>query len=87
MVAYDRGFHPVKGKSGAVDYNKLVFAADYASGKNILGCGGGGLYYYFTKDIDLLVGPTFFNDQGINGKWKLSVQLDVNLPKLFGRKH
>jgi hypothetical protein len=38
-----------------------------------------GLYYYFTKNIDLLTGPVWFNDEGINGKWKWTVQLDINL--------
>ena len=85
MIAYDHGFIPVKDKDGNVDYNKLVFAADYASGKNALGGGGFGLYYYFTKDISLLTGPVWFNDKGINGKWKWSVQLDINTPKLFGK--
>jgi hypothetical protein len=85
MVAYDHGFAPKRGGNGAVEYNRLVFAADYASGKNFIGGGGCGFYYYFTKDISLLVGPTFFNDQGINGKWKISAQLDINLPQLFGR--
>jgi hypothetical protein len=85
MVAFDHGFMPVMDKDGKVDYNKLVFAADYASGKNALGGGGFGLYYYFTKDISLLTGPVWFNDKGINGKWKWSVQLDINTPKLFGK--
>jgi hypothetical protein len=86
MVAFDHGFGPVKDASGAVDYNRFVFAADYASGKNFIGGGGGGIYIFFKKNISLLVGPTFFNDQGINGKWKLSTQLDINLPKLFGKR-
>jgi hypothetical protein len=83
MVAFDHGFIPVKDKDGKVDYNKLVFAADYASGKNAIGGGGFGLYYFFTKDISLLTGPVWFNDQGINGKWKWSVQLDINTAKLW----
>ena len=82
MVAFDRGFIPAKDKDGN-EFTRLVFAADYASGKNILGGGGGGLYYFFTKDISLLSGPVWFNDEGLNGKWKWSVQLDINLPKLF----
>lgn len=85
MVAFDHGLVPIKDKSGAVDYDKLVFAIDYASGKNAIGGGGAGFYYYFNKDVSLLVGPTFFNDAGINGRWKVSVQLDINLPKLFGK--
>jgi hypothetical protein len=82
MVAFDRGFIPAKDKDGN-EFNRLVFAADYASGKNVLGGGGGGLYYFFTKDMSLLTGPVWFNDEGLNGKWKWTVQLDINLPKLF----
>jgi len=82
MVAFDHAFVPTKDKEGN-EFSRLVFAADFASGKNYIGGGGFGIYYYFTKDISLLTGPVFFNDQGINGKWKLSTQLDINLPKLF----
>jgi len=84
MVAFDRGFISVKDKEG-YEYNKLVFAADYASGNNAIGGGGFGLYYYFTKDISLLSGPVWFNDEGINGKWKWTIQLDINLP-ILGKK-
>lgn len=83
MVAYDHGFCHVKNG----DFNRFVFAVDYASGKNFIGGGGGGLYIYFAKEVSLLVGPTFFNDRGINGGWKWSTQLDINLPKIFGRRH
>lgn len=81
MVAFDRGFVPVKDKAGN-EYNKLVLAADYASGKNAIGGGGVGLYYYFTKDISLLTGPVWFNEQAINGKWKWTIQLDINVDLL-----
>jgi hypothetical protein len=69
MIAYDRTIVP----------DKLVFAADYASGKNAIGGGGAGLYYYFNKSVSLLGGPVRFNDKGINGKMKWTLQLDVNL--------
>lgn len=82
MTAFDHSFVPVKDKDGSVQYSKVVFAADYQSGKNALGAAGGGFYYYFTSDISLLVGPTFFNDKDLNGSWRLSTQLDINLPKL-----
>jgi hypothetical protein len=82
MVAYDRGFVPAKDKDGS-EFSRIVFAGDYASGKNVIGGGGAGLYYYFTKDISLLAGPVWFNDTGLNGKWKVTAQLDINLPKLF----
>lgn len=77
MAGYDKGFVPVSDSSG--EYNKIVFAADYASGNNALGGGGFGLYYYFTKTISLLTGPVFFNNQSINGKWKWTTQLDINI--------
>jgi len=83
MVAFDRGFVPVKDKVGN-EYNKIVFAADYASGKNAIGGGGAGIYYFFTKDISLLTGPVWFNEEAINGKWKWTIQLDINLP-IFGK--
>jgi hypothetical protein len=77
MVGYDYGFWSVKDKDGN-EYNKWVFAADYASGKNFIGGGGFGMYHYFTKDISLLTGPVWFNDHVINGQWKWTVQLDIN---------
>jgi hypothetical protein len=76
MAAFDRGFLPV-GEKGS-EFNRLVIAADYCSGKNMLGGGGVGLYYFFTKDISLLTGPVWFNDQVVNGKWKWTIQLDIN---------
>jgi hypothetical protein len=79
MIAFDRGFLQVKDKEGN-EFNRIVFAADYASGKNSIGGGGFGVYYYFTKDISLLTGPVWFNDSGINGRWKWTVQLDINVP-------
>jgi hypothetical protein len=87
MAAFDRGFHSAKGHGGA-EYKKLVVAADYASGKNIVGGGGAGLYYFFSEGISVLVGPVFFNDRGLNGKWKFTAQLDINLNvrKVFARK-
>jgi hypothetical protein len=79
MVGFDHGFLPTKDKAGN-EFNRMVLAADYASGKNVTGGGGVGLYYYITKDIDLLTGPVWFNDSGINGSWKWTVQLDINFP-------
>jgi len=77
MVAFDHGFMPVKDAAGN-EYSKWVFAADYASGKNAIGGGGAGMYYYFTKDISLLTGPVWFNEKAINGAWKWTTQLDIN---------
>lgn len=78
MVGFDHGFLPTRDAKGN-EYNKLVLAADYASGKNAIGGGGAGLYYYFTKDISLLTGPVWFNEEAINGKWKWTIQVDINL--------
>lgn len=77
MVAFDRSYIPVKDKEGN-EFNRIALAADYISGKNALGGGGAGLYWFFTKDICLLTGPVFFNEEAINGKWKWTVQLDIN---------
>lgn len=77
MVGYDYGFWKVKDKEGN-EYNKWVFAADYASGKNFIGGGGFGIAHFFNKDISLLTGPVWFNDHVINGQWKWTVQLDIN---------
>jgi len=83
IVGFDRGFMPVKDAEGNA-FNRLVFAADYASGNNALGGGAAGLYYYFTRNISLLTGPVWFNEEAINGKWKWSIQLDINVPS-FGK--
>ncbi len=77
MVAFDRGLMTVKDAAGN-EYSRFVFAADYASGKNYIGGGGFGLYIYFTKDIDVLTGPVWFNEKDINGAWKWTTQLDIN---------
>jgi hypothetical protein len=78
MVAFDHGFCSVKDAGGSSEYNKWVLAADYASGKNALGGGGFGMYYYFTQNISLLTGPVWFNEKAINGDWKWTTQLDIN---------
>ncbi len=79
MVAIDHSFFPTKDAAGN-EYNKVVLAADYASGKNYIGAGGVGVYYFFTKDIALLTGPVWFNEKALNGSWKWTTQLDINLP-------
>lgn len=77
MIGFDKAFGPVKDANG--EYNRYVFAADYASGKNAIGGGGAGLYIYYTPNISLLIGPVFFNDATINGGWKWTTQLDINI--------
>jgi len=83
-IAFDRGFRPVVDAAGE-RFHRFVLAADYASGENALGGAALGLYTYFTQDIALAVAPVWFHDEGVNGEWKVTVQLDVNLPSLAGR--
>jgi hypothetical protein len=78
MVAFTRPFCPAKDCNDK-EYFKWVLAADYASGKNTIGGGGVGMYYYFTPEISILTGPVWFNDQTLNGKWKWSVQVDISV--------
>ena len=68
MIAYDRWLIP----------GKWLLAADWASGKNAIGGGGAGVYYFFTKDVSVLAGPVWFNDRGINGTVKWTTQIDIN---------
>jgi hypothetical protein len=77
MVSYQLPFCPAKYFED-VDYFKWVLCADYASGKNTIGGGGVGLYYYFTPKISILTGPVWFNSAKINGRWKWSVQIDIS---------
>jgi len=59
--------------------DKLMILADYASGDNAIGGGGVGVGYYFTPDVAILTGPVWFNDKDLNGEWKWTVQVDVNV--------
>jgi hypothetical protein len=81
VAAADFGFYNVGGEKDG--YNKFVIGADYMSGKSVLGGYGVALNYYFSKDASILVGPTFFNNKDLNGKWKLTVQFDGNI-NIFG---
>ncbi len=73
MVAVDRTFNVGK------DWmDSLTFAADYAAGKNMIGGGGFGTYLNWTKNISLLIGPTWFNDAGLMGAWKWTTQVYIN---------
>ena len=74
-------------KVGLTGLQKLNLAADVQTGKNILGAGGFGLYFYFNDYVDLLVGPVFFTDKalqpgGLSHIW--TTQLDVDIP--LGKK-
>lgn len=60
---------------------KIIPAADFQSGKNMLGAVGGGLYFYFTDAIDLLVGPVFFLEPKLQpgqSDWLFTAQIDVD---------
>ena len=70
---------------------KIVAVADVQTGKNAMGAGGFGLYFYFTDTIDLLTGPVFFFDGDLQpGKssflWTVQLDIDVTLfaPKAAG---
>ena len=66
---------------GVTGLKKIVPAADFQSGNNALGAVGGGLYFYFTDAIDLLVGPVFFLERDVQpGKadWLFTAQIDVD---------
>jgi hypothetical protein len=77
-VAWDRSFFPSK-SAGRADSNRLLLCVDLATGKNVYGGGGVGIAFYFNENISLLTGPVFFNDEELNGRWKWTTQLDINL--------
>lgn len=77
MISYQRSFSPAI-HCDDKEYFKWVICADYSSGKNIIGGGGVGVYYYFTPDISILTGPVWFNSRKINGDWKWSLQIDIS---------
>lgn len=60
------------------NYYSWMVCGDYASGRNTIGGGGVGVYYYFTPDISIATGPVWFNSASINGQWKWSVQIDIS---------
>ena len=60
-------------------FNRWIFAADFASGKNYIGGGGFGFTYYFTPGICLQFGPVFLNSYKYNGSWKWTFQFNANL--------
>lgn len=80
----------LKSSSGAEEnmgfmlaYDKMLtkrvwFGTDYASGENAIGGYAAALGYYFTDNISILAGPVWFNDEGLNGESKVTVQLDLN---------
>jgi len=62
---------------------KLNFTADFQTGKNILGGGGVGLYFYFTDTVDLLIGPVWYTDRNLQpggSKYLWTAQIDIDIP-------
>jgi hypothetical protein len=75
-------------KVGLPGLDKIVLAADWASGKNAFGGGGVGAALYFTPAIALLTGPVWFNDAklmeagyGADFMWSFQLDVDVELLK------
>jgi hypothetical protein len=66
---------------GLPGLKKIVPAADFQSGENVLSAWGGGLYFYFNDAIDLLVGPVFFLEPDLQpggADWMFTAQIDVD---------
>jgi hypothetical protein len=75
-------------KVGLPGLDKIVLAADYASGNNAFGGYGVGAALYFTPAIALLTGPVWFNDKdlikaayGADFMWTFQLDVDVELLK------
>ncbi len=69
-------------KIGLPGLDKIVLAADLQTGKNLFGAVGGGVYFYFTPAIDLLMGPVFFLEKELQpgqASWLWTMQLDVDV--------
>lgn len=77
MVSFQQPFCSAKDCNDK-DYYKWVLCGDWASGKNTIGGGGIGIYYYFTPDISILTGPVWFNTSKYNGAWKWTAQIDIS---------
>ncbi len=70
-------------KVGLKGLEKIIIAADIQTGKNVLGGGGVGVYFYFNDYVSLLVGPVFYTDSrlqpgGATHLW--TTQLDIDIP-------
>lgn len=71
---------------GIKGLKKLNLTADIQTGKNVLGGGGFGLYFYFTDTVDLLIGPVWYTDSKLQpggAKYLWTTQLDIDIP--FGK--
>jgi hypothetical protein len=72
-------------KLGLPGLEKVLFAADLATGENWFGAVGASAVLYFTSNVALLTGPVFFLDSdyyetsyGTDFMW--TVQIDVDVP-------
>ncbi len=78
MIGYSRTLREATDSHGK-KYDKWLFMADYASGKNSIGGGGFSIKYYFTKRICLQTGPIWFIDWATYGKWRWALQIDIEI--------
>jgi hypothetical protein len=60
--------------------DKLWLGIDYASGNNALGGLGIGGSWAFSKQVTLLGGVTFYNEQATGGKPSFTTQMIISLP-------
>ncbi len=59
--------------------DKFMFAADWATGKNVISGGGFGIYWFYTPSVSLLMGPVFPDKDSYGGKdWVWTTQMDIN---------
>jgi hypothetical protein len=72
-------------KIGLPGLEKILFAADVATGKNWFGAVGASAVLYFNSNVSLLTGPVFFLDSdyydatyGSDFMW--TAQIDVDIP-------
>lgn len=71
--------------------NKIVLAADLATGQNWFGAVGGGAAFYFTPAVSLLTGPLWFMDGDYyeatyGGDFMWTFQLDVDFDLIKKKK-
>jgi hypothetical protein len=71
---------------GLKGLKKIDLAADIQTGKNILGGGGFGVYFYFNDYVSLLIGPVFYTDKalqpgGASHLWTTQIDVDIPLGK------
>jgi hypothetical protein len=77
------GFFSPTIEIGARGLKKINLTADLQTGRNVLGAGGVGAYFYFSDTISLLTGPVFFLDKALQpGGRRLmwTAQVDVDIP-------